>query len=239
MLLRTTALRTTAAAAIAAAGLLFGSPAASAATPGSVQVTGNQLKSALLPASYFGSGYAGSGAFSTGGHLEPGPALYTPAKLSCADFWGLFDAIGYGETALASGSEQYLSGPLQNLDQALYYTQAVYQLPGSRAATALYDAEYAKYAACRSFTVSGGHGQSVHVEQSVSKTHVDGHPAFLVTQNEVFSETSGSLKPYMLIAVDGADIFLVQASDPAGKVPASPSDATVIAKLITRVAALR
>jgi hypothetical protein len=230
-------LRTTAAAVITAAGLLLTAPAGLAATPGSAQVTGNQLKSALLPASYFGSGSTVSGVFSSGRHLENLPASLKPAKLSCADFWALYDAPGYGETSLASDEVN----PNVNVSQGQgdSYVQAVYQFANSHKAAAFYGAEEARFAACRSYKESGG-GSTFDVTQSVSKTHLDGHQAFLVTQAETFPSSGGVvLRPQTLVTTDGADVFMVQTTVIVGNGPATPSDAAVTARLITRVAALR
>src|SRR5690348_5805666 len=103
-------------------------PAAQAASP--VQVSGARLKSALLPASAFGSGFKVLGASSSGKSLWHQTPAKSVATTSCANFetQGL---TRYGESAVATsailnnGTTNITS--LSNLN--LLYDQTVYQFP--------------------------------------------------------------------------------------------------------------
>src|SRR5690348_7070115 len=102
-------------------------PAAQAATH-PVQVSGVKLKSALLPASAFGSGFKVLGASSSGKSLwHQTPAKHV-ATVSCANFetQGL---TRYGESAVATSdilnNDSTNITSLSNLN--LLYDQTVYQ----------------------------------------------------------------------------------------------------------------
>jgi hypothetical protein len=212
-----------------------GAAAPGAAAPGTVQVSGVKLASALVPASEFGPHYeAGFGA-NSGSKLSHQPAVHKPASMSCRSFWALYSAPGYGETAQAFDSVATTGSGLR------LYVQAVYQMPASSAASALYAAEDARYRGCPSFTTGepGPGGITITVTQHVSRTQVDGHQAFLVDQRQAYPGTAGSTTSYVLATVDGADLFIVTYSHDATAVPAGPTPTAVIGKLIARVAALR
>jgi hypothetical protein len=210
-------------------------PAASAAAPGTVQVSGVKLSSALVPASDFGPHYQAGFSVNSGSKLTRRPAVHKPATMSCRSFWALYSAPGYGETAQAFDSVASTGSSLR------LYLQAVYQMPASSAASALYAAEDARYRGCPSFTIGepGPGGVTVKVTQHVSQTQVDGHQAFLVDQRQAYPTPAGSTTSYVLATVDGADLFIVTGSHDAASAPAGPTLAAVIGKLIARVAALR
>ena len=210
--------------------LAFGVPAY-AAQPGTVQVTGSRLASALVPASGFGGGYKEFKPIDTGKHLERGPAAQHLNSMSCSLFWAFFDLSGYGETAWASDIADSSSGGQS-------YEQAVYQFATSRAAGGFYGQEQAKFRSCRSFSESG-RGSSIHVRlRSLSAAHVSGHMAFLAAWAETFSGLPGTLVEYTLVTIDGRDLFMIHADDFMNTLPSNPSPATVTIKLIARVSAL-
>src|SRR5262249_16130431 len=133
-------------------------PAAAQAAAHPVQVSGVKLKSALLPASTFGSGFKLLGASSSGKSLwHQTPAKHVSA-MSCPNFenQGL---IRIGQSAVATsailnnGTTNITS--LSNLN--LLYDQTVYQFPSTKAAAAFYNQAHTKFAACKSFSevVSG------------------------------------------------------------------------------------
>jgi hypothetical protein len=86
-----------------------------------IQLTGTQLASALLPASYFPAGckVVKSTVFNSGPRLEHGPAKYHLATFSCKNYLvnGLPET-GFGETSSAGdavnkGSQAYQQGAWQ------------------------------------------------------------------------------------------------------------------------------
>jgi hypothetical protein len=222
---------------ITVAALSLFSPAADAAAPGTVQVTGIKLASALVPAAEFGPHFQAGVTFTSGGQLTHGPAVNKPAAMSCATFWALYISPGYGQTALAGDS---VTGV--DLTSPLLYGQAVYQMPTASAASALFTAENGAYGRCRSFTagVPGSGNATVHVTQSVSETRVGGHQAFLVDQHQTYSDAPGiATTVHVLVTADGADVFIVTGIRDAPSAPTSPTLTSVIGKLIARTSALR
>lgn len=220
------------AAATAAMAIFALAPAASAATPGAHQVTGAKLGTALVPASAFGRGYQASARISSGNVLEQPRAFHNIATLSCGSFWAIFGTIGLGETATAMDF-------VNNSRTVAGYQQSVYQFPSARAASSLYKAAYAKYGKCRSMTITNNHSRLFVKLRSESKTRVKGLSAFQVTQTETFSDVTGvTLYSFTLFVVDGDDAFIVDATLPAAGPPRSPSETSVITRLISRVSAL-
>jgi hypothetical protein len=222
----------TAAAVSAAAAVIATSSIASAApapSPGAIQLTGDRLESALLPVSFFGSGYARyGGIFSSGNQLESTTVYENIAAMSCSAFWGEFSASGYGETSLVTDAIDDVNLPQD-------YDQIIYQFASPPAASSFYSAEYKKYAKCRAFEEPGD--DPAGITQSVITKKVAGHHAFLVSQ--VVHEPDNPTEYYFLVVTDGADVFIVQALDVSNTDPGDPSPSTVITKLISRVSALR
>ena len=214
-------------------------PAAQAATH-PVQVSGAKLKSALLPASAFGSGFKVLGASSSGKSLWHQTPAKRVATISCANFetQGL---TRYGESAVATsailnnGATNITS--LSNLN--LLYDQTVYQFPSAKAAAAFYNQAHAKFAACKSFseTVSGGPGGKLTFTlKSIAKTKVGTHQAFKIAQGVGGTGIPGvSLNFETLVTVAGADVFVVVDFTTANQ----PVPAKTMLKLVDRVGALR
>jgi hypothetical protein len=210
-------------------------PSAQAATPGSIQVSGNHLKSALPPASFFGSSYKARDAFDTGKSLEHYPASRHPATMSCVTAWTMYNTVGYGETAFAD------DGVLSSNGQDAAYLPGINQFANPRTAAAVFDAQRAKSASCRTYTLPSPKGSPTeHVAQSVSTVHPGGHEAFLVTQVSTFSGQPGSVSAYILVTVDGADLFTVESPiNVTDTMPVHPSLQAVTIYMIGKVAALR
>jgi hypothetical protein len=83
----------------AAACLVFAPPAM--ASSGPVQVTGKQLKSALLPGSDFLAGYKAAAEDDSGSKLEHITVFKLPS-MSCKDFWLFIGTVGgFGDTSFA------------------------------------------------------------------------------------------------------------------------------------------
>jgi hypothetical protein len=220
---------------LAIAPVVLLAPSAQAATPGSIQVTGNVLKSALPPASFFGSSYKATDAFNTGKSLQHYPASRHLATMSCAASWTMYGTVGYGETAYAG------DGILSSQGQDPAYLPGINQFTNPRTALAVFNAQRAKSKSCRSYTAPLPKGSPAeHVTQSVSTVRPGGHQAFLVTQVSTFSGQPGSVSEYILVTVDGDDLFTVDSPvNVTNTMPSNPSLATVTTYMIGKVAALR
>jgi hypothetical protein len=238
MLLRTAAV---ALAALAASGLLLAPAAQASSRP--VQVNGNQLKSALLPASAFGSGYQAGPSSGSGGTLFNLPAEDRISRMSCGTFEDLAGLGNFGQTAFASG---YINNP--NAFGGDYpntvdnFIQSVDQFASAKAASSYYGQAYAKYAKCKDFTESvpgdpnPGGGSSETTVQSFSKTNVGKYQAFQVSQINDDSESTG-IDIYLntLVAVAGTDVFYITSIAFTN----DPISTAVMHELISRVLKLR
>ena len=226
--------------AVAASAFLLVPAAAQAATH-PVQVTGAQLKTALLPTSTFGSDFKVLGATSSGTSLWPTKAVKHASTMSCVNFENA-GAVATGKPRSRSRSRRTaaLSPAPPNLDNLnLLYDQSVYQFASTKAASAFYNQAYAKYASCKSFTdtLSGDpNGASTITLKSIAKTKVGTHQAFQLTQivkrtralrHFTEAEHAGHRK--------GADVFIFV----NGSTTNRPVPAKTMLKLINRVAALR
>jgi hypothetical protein len=238
MLLRTAAV---ALAALGASGLLLAPAAQASSRP--VQVNGNQLKSALLPASAFGSGYQAGPSSGSGGTVFNLPALDRISRMSCGTFEDLTGLGNFGQTAFASG---YINNP--NAFGGDYpntvdnFIQSVDQFASAKAASSYYGQAYAKYAKCKDFTESlpedpnPGGGSSETTVQSFSKTSVGKYRAFQVGQINDDSESTG-IDIYLntLVAVAGTDVFYIMSIAFTN----DPISTAVMHELISRVLKLR
>jgi hypothetical protein len=223
-------LRPALAAALVTAAVLCIAPSADAATPGSVQVSGNKLESALPHASYFGQGAKVLSPYSTGGALQNYPATDNAAKMNCAaTSESMYLDPGYGQTAAAFG------GAVNNEDG---YTVSIDQFASARTASAVFNAERAKAASCRSYGEPRlPNGSTEHVSQSVAATRIGGHLTFVVKQKISFSDVQGAPLPsYIFVTVDGSDLFVDVI---LSAVPPRPSGAAVTLYMIGKVSALR
>jgi hypothetical protein len=227
--------------AVAASAFLIAPAAAQAATH-PVQVSGAKLKSALLPASAFGSGFKLIGATSSGKSLwHQKPAKHV-STMSCANFenQGL---TRYGESAVATSA--ILNNGSTNItslsDLNFLYDQTVYQFPSTKAATTFYSQAHAKYASCKSFgaTVSGGPngGSTTIVLKSIAKSKVGKYHAFQLIQSisDPGLPADVSLNLNTLVTVAGTDVFVVVDFTTSNH----PVPAKTMLKLVNRVRALR
>jgi len=233
--------RVIASAALVTAGFLL-APAAHASTRPPVQVNGNQLKSALLPASSFGSDFRLGDWYSSGKRLWHQRARDHVASMSCGDFEGNIGNVYFGESAAAftysNNSNPWPAFP----NTEFFYYQSVYQFASTKAATTYYNQARAKYAKCQSFTESvpadsvPGSGALDISTQSMSKTSVGKYQAFQVGQITALSEAPGyTLQQSTLVTVEGTDVFTVLSFGGTNdQVPTS-----LMLKLINRVKKLR
>jgi hypothetical protein len=226
--------RVKAIAAAAAAACLLLAPAAMASSRGLVQVTGKQLKSALLPGSDFGPGPILSET-DTGGRLEHG-ALFNLHSMPCQAFWPDIGIVpGFGDTAFAFEvitSSSVSSGPR-------LFEQSVYQFASTVAASSFFAELNAKYRSCSSVTVSDPNGRFQWTVRSQSKQHVGGHQALQLAENVTKLKTSAPpSKIDVLWTLDGTDVCMNNATLFNTSSP-QPSLSSLTLKLIARVGALR
>jgi len=220
-----------------AAACLLLAPAAMASSHGPVQVTGKQLKGALLPASDFVAGYVASNEADSGSKLEHG-RLFNVSSMSCARFWTVAGSTqGFGETAFATDlvdSDGHVASVYEVFDQT------VYQFASTRAAASFYGPLNAKYRSCRSVSLPDGAGGTVRLTvHSESKQRVGGHQALRLVEYASDSTINiSSLSTDVLWTIDGADVYLIDTTVLDNTSP-KPTQASLTLKLIARVSALR
>jgi hypothetical protein len=156
--------------ALTAAACLLLAPTAMASSHGPVQVTGKQLKSALLPSSDFIAGYAVAYAANSGGRLEHG-GIFSLPSMSCRVFWPSVGITqGFGETAFATALVGPKSGTLPVV--AEIFSQTVYQFASTHKAATFLSQLTAKYRSCRSVTAPDTKGGTlrwaVHSQSSLT-----------------------------------------------------------------------
>jgi len=232
--------RIVASAALATASFLIAPSALAASHP--VQVSGTKLKSALLPASSFGSDFTLQFAISSGKHLWHLKAKDHVSTMNCGNFedgagFGLF-----GQTAVATSFVDDNNAITNYPNSEFYYNQTVDQFAGTKAASTFYSQAKAKYGKCKDFTESvpassvPGSGKMETTLLTMSKTKVGKYQAFQLTQAVTLSESPGfSLDLNTLVAVEGTDVFtVVNLSGTNDPVPAG-----LMLKFINRVKKLR
>jgi hypothetical protein len=197
--------------------------------PGNVQLTGTQLASALVPASYFPAGWSvqKTGAYNSGNRLENSPAKYNLATMSCKTFVVTAPDKGFGETATAASI-------VHKKNQA--YSQNVYQFASSAKASAFYNGMYALFERCRTVSTTSGSLKVKLTTRYLTKTHEGGHQAFRTLQTLYVTSFSPTINDTLFV-VDGKDVFTI---DAAGQTePTKPALPTATLHLITRVQAVR
>jgi PknH-like extracellular domain len=222
--------------AITVAACMVFAPAAMASS-GPVQVTGKQLKSALLPASDFLAGYTVGDEGDSGRKLEHG-APFKLSSLSCNNFWLFIGVVGgYGETAFASDLIDTKSTSVTVFET---FSQAVYQFASTHAAASFYSELNAKYRSCHTVTSSDGNGGSLRrTVRSQSKQRVGGHQAVLLVESMSDSKIAGpALTTYVLWTLDGADVYMIN-TQPLNVSSPQPAQSSLTLKLIARVTHLR
>jgi hypothetical protein len=223
--------------AVTAAGCLLLAPAALASS-GPVQVTGQQLRSALLPTADFQPGYSVSNENDSGRGLEH-LTLFNVASMSCHDFWALAGtASGFGETAFAG--DQVLNKP-GTASVVEIFDQSVYQFASTRTAASFYAAVSARYgSSCRSVSFPDTNGgtlkETVH---SRSEQRVAGHEALLLVEDLSDSKVSGPpVVTWALWTQVNDDVYVVDSQVLSVESP-QPTLSSLTLKLISRVTALR
>jgi hypothetical protein len=227
-------------AALAVAGFLFAPAAHASSRP--VQVSGNKLKSALLPASDFGSGFQSGPAAGSGNSVLNLPAVEHVSSMSCGTFEAISGQGFFGNNAFAFS---YIDNPnpiSEMPSTQFYYLQAVDQFASTKAASTYYSQARAKYAKCTYFTETVPDGQLPGIgalettTQSMSNTRVGKYQAFQVGQVSDLTEMSGiTLQLGTLVAVAGTDVYTMESVGGSN----DPISTTLMSDLIGRVQKLR
>jgi hypothetical protein len=194
------------------------------------QLTGTQLEQVLLPADDFPAGFAtpSTGPITSGGSLTSGPAAYNLATISCATFIQHLGTVGFGETAMVSGSAG-ASG------QA--YDQFIYQFATPSAATAFVSGVQRLAGRCGSFTAQANGQNGTFSLHATPGTPVGGHPTVELVQ----TGTLGTSKVVLdtLLCASGVDVFAASGVGVGGAAaPAVPAKADIVYNLMKRQAAV-
>lgn len=224
--------------ALTAAACMLLAPSAMASSHGPVQVTGKQLKSALLPTSDFVAGYTVVYSANSGGRLEHGSISKLPSMNCLVFLLSVGVTQGFGETAFATDLVGPKSGTLSTV--AEIFEQTVYQFASAHTAATFLSQLNAKYGSCRSVSTSDTEGGTLHwTVHSRSKPRVGGHQALQVVEYLSFSKVPGPpLVSYLLWTLSGADIYLISTQLLSTTSP-QPTQSSLTLKLIARVSALR
>jgi hypothetical protein len=193
------------------------------------QLTGTQLESVLLPATDFPAGFAtpSTGPITSGGSLTSGPATYNLATISCATFIQHLGTVGFGETAMVSGSAG-------NSGQA--YDQFIYQFGAASAASAFVAGVQSLAGRCGSFTATANGSKGTFSLQATPGTPVGGHPALELRQTGKLGTSKLVLDT--LFCASGVDVFAATAVGVGGAAaPAQPAKETIVYNLMRRQAA--
>jgi|HubBroStandDraft_1064217.scaffolds.fasta_scaffold08464_6 hypothetical protein len=224
--------------ALSSAACLLLAPAAMASSRGPVQVTGKQLRSALLPGSDFVSGYGVLAGSDSGGKLEHS-AMFNLSSLPCNAFWPDIGVVeGFGDTAFAFDAIAYKSGSLPSVIEI--FEQTVYQFASTRAASSWFAALNAEYRSCPKVTVRDPHGLTFRwTVLSRSKQHVGDHQALQLSENVSNLKVPGPpQKTDVLWTLDGTDVYMINTTLVSTSSP-RPTQSSLTLKLIARVGALR
>lgn len=194
------------------------------------QLTGTQLESVLLPASNFPAGYAtpSTGPITSGGSLTSGPAKYNLATISCATFIEHLGTVGFGETAMVSGS-------VATSGQA--YDQLIYQFGTVSAASAFVAGVQSLAGRCGSFTATANGLKGTFSLQATPRTPVGGHPTLELLQ----TGTLGTSKLVLdtLFCASGVDVFAASGVGVgSAAAPALPTKESIVYNLMKRQAAV-
>jgi hypothetical protein len=234
------------AAAIASAALVTSSfllaPAALASTHKVIQLSGNQLSSALLPAAAFGPDYTGGFVLNTGKSLWHFRATENISTENCGSFE---DGLGFGLDGETAAALSYSNNPdpwpaYPNTE--FYYFESVEQFPSAKAAASYFSRALAKYAKCTDFTESApatsdpSSGGFETDTQSVTTTSVGKYRSFAVAQSAALSDDPADpILLNTLVTVEGTDVFGMLS---VGGTP-DPVSAPLMQQLIGRVQKLR
>jgi hypothetical protein len=192
------------------------------------QLTGTDLESVLLPASFFPAGFAAaaSGPVTSGGTLTSGAALYPLATVSCSDFVQHLGSTGFGETAMAADS-------IAGADQA--YDQVIYQFPAASDATAFVAGIQSLAARCTSFSAPADGGTATFSLKAAPGDTLAGLSTVDLRQTGKVSGSALTLDT--LFTASGVDVFAASGVGLGTGAPTVPAKETIIYNLMRRQAA--
>jgi hypothetical protein len=207
-----------------------------------IQLNGNQLNSALLPAAAFGPGYTPGLVLNTGNSLWHLRATEIISTTNCGNFE---DGLGFGLVGETAAALSYANNPnpwpaYPNTE--FYYFQSVEQFPSAKAAASYFSQAQAKYAECTDFTESApatsdpSSGGFETQTQSVTKTSVGKYQSFAVAQSaDLSDDPADPILLNTLVTVEGTDVFgMLSVGGTNDEISAS-----VMQQLIGRVQKLR
>lgn len=193
------------------------------------QLTGTQLESVLLPESNFPAGFATppTGPISSGGSLTSGKATYDLATTSCATFIQHLGTVGFGETAMVSGS-------VGSSGQA--YDQLIYQFATAPQATAFVAGVRALAGRCGSFKATANGQNGTFSLRATPGTQVGGHPTLELRETGTLGTSKIALD--LLLCASGVDAFAAGGVGANGAAaPTAPTKESIVYQLMKRQAA--
>jgi hypothetical protein len=225
---------------LAGCGSVTATATAAGAATRSVQLTGTQLAAALVPGSAFPRGYRydNSASSNSGSHLETGRAKYKLTSVSCANFSNNYGRTGFGETAVAGNSYSTLVHNY-TANSGGAYDQIVYQFARADTARSFWSGLHSSIARCPAFGLGSVLGPIGSVTQRFFAAQIPGARAFGLDVTATFKILGQTLvmRVKVWIAVEGQDVFDVDAMGLGRQVPANPTPKTVLRRLIGRVLA--
>jgi hypothetical protein len=193
------------------------------------QLTGTQLESVLLPQSDFPAGFAtpATGPISSGGSLTAGKATYNLSTISCATFIQHLGTVGFGETAMVSGS-------VEGSGQA--YDQLVYQFATAPEATAFVSGVQALAGRCGSFKATANGENGTFALRASAGSPVGGHPTVELLETGTLGSSKVALD--LLFCASGVDAFAAGGVGASGAAaPTVPTGESIVYNLMKRQAA--
>jgi hypothetical protein len=200
-----------------------------------LQLTGTELNLALLPSSDFPAGFVIDAQESS----NSGSSLVTPSPTPSAtaqDCTQRMNAAVFPQSSMTGVATELLVDLSIRHFSAYHQVQVgqfVFQFPAPSAASGYLEALRGVVASCPTQTSTAKGAKGTQKAVFTTAPPVAGHPAFLLVQS---GTTNGV--PFVtrtLFALDGADVCLLSETAVGVPVPARPSLAALIAKLIARV----
>jgi predicted small lipoprotein YifL len=190
------------------------------------QLTGTDLESVLLPASYFPPGFTASSSapVTSGGTLTSAAALYPLGTVSCSEFVQHLGSTGFGETGMAADS-------VVGTDQA--YDQVIYQFATASEASAFVAGIQPLASRCTSFTAPASGGTTAKFSlKAAAGSSVAGQPTVELAQTGTVSGSALALDT--LFSASGVDVFAASGVGLGIGAPAVPAKETMIYDLMKR-----
>ena len=190
------------------------------------QLSGTQLESVLLPVSNFPDGYASptTGPITSGDSLTSGAATYNLATMSCPTFVEKLGAVGFGETAMVSGS-------VSALYQA--FDELIYQFATAAEASSFVSGIQQLAGRCGSFSVKANGESGTFSLKASTGTPVGGHPT--VNLGETGTLGGNKVNLDLVFCASGVDAFAAGGAGSAGSAaPNVPTKEAIVYDLMRR-----